>query len=231
MDLGRASSSCEALHLHTGDPRFRAVSGSFPNVAVYLDDQSGQLPGESGRLRGRHPSVSRFLEGPQGTLFGAGAQAGVLRYSPTSRSSTSPKQRQCGLCLYQRRRQQQQRRRDDQPAVDTRYLGGARRHLQRILEAATSNNVPGTFSRSRRIIAFIMAAMRRAVRPEALWRGNVLGRCDTDVLRRAAGQVHRSTTTAWSPCDQSRHYQGVRVGALYKFNEDWNALWFSRTKT
>src|SRR6202045_5474611 len=54
--------------------------GSFPNVAVYLDDQSGQLPGRNLDVYAADIERIEVLEGPQGTLFGAGAEAGVLRY-------------------------------------------------------------------------------------------------------------------------------------------------------
>jgi iron complex outermembrane receptor protein len=52
----------------------------FPNVAVYLDDQSGQLPGRNLDVYTADLERVEVLEGPQGTLFGAGAQAGVVRY-------------------------------------------------------------------------------------------------------------------------------------------------------
>jgi iron complex outermembrane recepter protein len=56
-----------------------SISG-FPNVAVYLDDQSGQLPGRNLDVYAADLERIEVLEGPQGTLFGAGAQAGVIRY-------------------------------------------------------------------------------------------------------------------------------------------------------
>lgn len=55
-------------------------TGGFPNVAIYLDDQSGQLPGRNLDVYAADLERIEILEGPQGTLFGAGAQAGVIRY-------------------------------------------------------------------------------------------------------------------------------------------------------
>ena len=52
----------------------------FPNVAIYLDEQSGQLPGRNLDIYAADMERIEVLEGPQGTLFGAGAQAGVIRY-------------------------------------------------------------------------------------------------------------------------------------------------------
>src|SRR5277367_4735302 len=54
--------------------------GSFPNVAVYLDDQSGQLPSRNLDVYAADIERIEVLEGPQGTLFGGGAEAGVVRY-------------------------------------------------------------------------------------------------------------------------------------------------------
>src|SRR5258705_189228 len=56
------------------------ATGSFPNVAVYLDEQSAQLPGRNLDIYAADLERIEVLEGPQGTLFGAGAQAGVVRY-------------------------------------------------------------------------------------------------------------------------------------------------------
>ncbi len=56
------------------------VVGIFPNVAIYLDEVSGQLPGRNLDIYAADLERVEVLEGPQGTLFGAGAQAGVVRY-------------------------------------------------------------------------------------------------------------------------------------------------------
>src|SRR4030088_1393545 len=55
------------------------ATGSFPNVAVYLDEQSAQVPGRNLDVYAADIERIEVLEGPQGTLFGAGAEAGVVR--------------------------------------------------------------------------------------------------------------------------------------------------------
>ena len=54
--------------------------GGFPNVALYLDDQSMQFPARNVDIYAADLERVEVLEGPQGTLFGGGAQAGVVRY-------------------------------------------------------------------------------------------------------------------------------------------------------
>jgi outer membrane receptor protein involved in Fe transport len=53
---------------------------TFPNVALYLDDQSMQFPGRNADIYAADLERIEVLEGPQGTLFGGGAQAGAVRY-------------------------------------------------------------------------------------------------------------------------------------------------------
>jgi iron complex outermembrane receptor protein len=56
------------------------TTGAFPAVAIYLDEQSGQLPGRNLDVYAADLERIEVLEGPQGTLFGGGALSGVLRY-------------------------------------------------------------------------------------------------------------------------------------------------------
>jgi len=56
------------------------TDANFPNVAVYLDDQSAMMPYRNLDVYGVDLERIEVLEGPQGTLFGGGAEAGALRY-------------------------------------------------------------------------------------------------------------------------------------------------------
>src|SRR6202790_411029 len=51
-----------------------------PNVATYLDDQSMAFPARNVDVYMVDMERIEVLEGPQGTLFGGGAEAGALRY-------------------------------------------------------------------------------------------------------------------------------------------------------
>src|ERR1700721_1651438 len=63
-----------------GGSQGSGTTGQFPNVAVYLDDQSASLPGRNLDIYAADLERIEVLEGPQGTLFGSGAGAGAPRF-------------------------------------------------------------------------------------------------------------------------------------------------------
>jgi iron complex outermembrane receptor protein len=57
-----------------------AAVAPFPNVATYLDEQSMTFPARNADIYMVDMERIEVLEGPQGTLFGGGAEAGAVRY-------------------------------------------------------------------------------------------------------------------------------------------------------
>ena len=77
---GQSSIFMRGLSVGVTGQQGTGTTGPIPNVAVYLDDQSGSLPGRNMDIYAADMERIEVLEGPQGTLFGSGAEAGVLRY-------------------------------------------------------------------------------------------------------------------------------------------------------
>ena len=77
---GQAAIFMRGLSIEAGIGHGGGTTGSLPAVAIYLDEQSGQLPGRNLDVYAADLERIEVLEGPQGTLFGGGALTGVLRY-------------------------------------------------------------------------------------------------------------------------------------------------------
>ncbi len=77
---GQGQVSMRGLSTGRAGEQSYATVGNFPNVAVYLDEQSMQFPGRSPDIYLADMQRVEVLEGPQGTLFGGGAESGALRY-------------------------------------------------------------------------------------------------------------------------------------------------------
>lgn len=77
---GQGNIFMRGLSVGSAGTQSSGTIGGFPNVAVYLDEQSGQLPSRNLDVYAVDLERIEILEGPQGTLFGGGAEAGVVRY-------------------------------------------------------------------------------------------------------------------------------------------------------
>jgi outer membrane receptor protein involved in Fe transport len=182
------------------------VVGSFPNVAIYLDDQSGQVPGRNLDVYAADLERIEVLEGPQGTLFGAGAQAGVLRYITNKpkldvtegaldagyayTSHGDPSSNATGVI--------------NLPLIaDTLAV---RAVIYSDSRGGYINNVPGTFVRSSTDPSIHYAQYHNNVPSYTSAQSSV----NNNAL--VANAINPVT------------YQGLRLSTLYKVNEDWNAL-------
>ena len=176
--------------------------GIFPNVAVYLDEQSAQLPGRNLDVYAADLDRIEILEGPQGTLFGASAEAGVVRYI-----TNKPK-----LDVTEAR-------------VNASY-------------ATTAHGDPGSSLDAMLNLPLIAdtLAVRGVIYSER--RGGYINnlpatfaRADTDpgIVEYFNGKVPANSVAINNFSVAGNHtnpvtYSGVRVEALYKFNDDWDAL-------
>jgi outer membrane receptor protein involved in Fe transport len=174
---------------------------SFPNVAVYLDEQSVELQGRNLDVYAADLERVELLEGPQGTLFGAGAEAGVLRYITNKPQLNMT-----------------------EATVDGGYATTAHGAPSTALDAVV--NIP--------IIANRLAA--RAVIYDEKRGGYIdnipatFARSNNDVsIGYAGGKVPANSVVINNSAvvgDNTNPvtYGGARVEALYRFNDDWNAL-------
>jgi iron complex outermembrane recepter protein len=201
--VGPSQNNIYIRGLGTGDFANQAAgsNGSFPNVAIYLDEQSAQLPGRNLDIYAADLERIEVLEGPQGTLFGAGAQAGVLRYI-----TNKPKLNVT------------------EASVSAGYESTAHGDPSNALQAVI--NVP--------LIADRLAA-RAVIYDEK--RGGYIDnipatfvRADTDrSISYAGGAVPANSVIINNSSLVSNNinpvtYGGLRVEALYQFNDDWSAL-------
>ena len=199
--------------------------GSFPNVAVYLDDQSGQLPGRNLDVYAADIERIEVLEGPQGTLFGAGAQAGVLRYITNKpKLDVTEGSVNAGYAYTSGG--------DTSSSVDAMInlpliadTLAVRAVIYSDSRGGYINNVPGTFSRLPSDIGIHYAGYATGC---SAGPAPVAGQCAGTATPTSYGVPPGSPSinnnnlvaNAINPVT----YKGIRVGALYKFNDDWNAL-------
>lgn len=181
--------------------------GTFPNVAIYLDEQSGQLPGRNLDIYAADLERVEVLEGPQGTLFGSGAEAGVLRYitnKPKLDVTEGSADAGYGVTAH-----------GDPSSNATGVINipvipgtmALRGVVYSDSRGGYINNVPGTFIRSSADKGIHYAGYANDIPSySASSSGNT---SNTNLVANAINPVT---------------YQGIRMEALYKFNDGWTAL-------
>ena len=174
----------------------------FPNVATYLDDQSLTFPGRNLDVYMVDMERIEVLEGPQGTLFGGGAEAGALRYitnKPKLDVTEGRAEGGYGITAHG----------DPNtsanvvlnlPLIDGKLA--IRGVLYSDRRGGYIDNVPSTFVRS--------ATLDKG--PSA-YSSSYPAHLDTYNNYLVAQQNQNPTT-----------YQGMRLAALYQINDDWSAL-------
>src|SRR6202166_2680766 len=179
-------------------------TGLFPNVAIYLDDQSGQLPNRNLDIYAADLDRIEVLEGPQGTLFGAGAQAGTVRYitnKPKLNVTEGSVDAGYGVTAH-----------GDPNTNLTAVLNvpliadtlAVRAVIYDDSRGGYIDNVPGTFTRRSTDIGIHYANYTGGgVPPNSPVINN------NSIVARAINPVT---------------YQGIRAEALYQINDDWNVL-------
>jgi len=179
------------------------ITGSFPNVALYLDEQSAQLPYRNLDIYAADLERIEILEGPQGTLFGSGAEAGVVRYI-----TNKPKLNVTEAIVnsgYATTAHGGQSSRGDAtinlPIIPDKL--SVRALIYNEQRGGYINNVPGTFARAATDLSIHYADYAGMVPADSVVINNA------NVV---ANQINPVT------------YSGVRVQALYQFNDDWKAL-------
>jgi outer membrane receptor protein involved in Fe transport len=175
--------------------------GQWPTVGLFLDDQGTQMPGRNLDVYAADLERIEVLEGPQGTLFGAGAQAGALRYITnkpnhgktevgfkagygTTAGGADSSSLQAVLNL---------------PVTDKLALRAVMYNDSR---GGYIDNVPATFTRRSTDAAFAL-------------RTN--GRVPVDSIAIDNYKIARNDINPVT-------YKGMRLGLSYNVNEDWNVL-------
>ena len=178
--------------------------GGFPNVAIYLDEQSGQLPARNLDVYAADLERIEVLEGPQGTLFGAGAQAGVVRYitnKPKINVTEGSVEAGYGITAHGDPN-------TDLTAVINLPLIADHLALRAVIyndrRGGYIDNVPGTFTRKDTDLGIYYANNPGGGVP-----------ADAPVINNNA-----IAARAINPVT----YTGTRFELLYQINDDWNAL-------
>jgi iron complex outermembrane recepter protein len=203
----------------------QASIASFPNVAVYLDDQSVQFPGRNLDILAVDMERIEVLEGPQGTLFGGGAEAGAVRYitsKPKLNVLSGSADASYGITAGG----------DPNSSVNAVLnLPLIPDHLAVRAVIYTDHrggyidNVPSTFTRANTDLGTFRFGVgpTAGVCPNGLAPGAPAAGLPNGVCVPLGLPVTNNLAVAkdnQNPVD----YTGIRVSALYQFNDDWSIL-------
>ena len=195
-----------------------ASTGLWPNVAIYLDNQSGQLPNRNLDIYAADLSRIEVLEGPQGTLYGAGAEAGVIRYitnAPKLDATEMNVKAGYGLTAHG------DHNTDVQAVLNLPLITGTlglRTVIYDDRRGGYINNVPATFTRKNTDIGIHYANYPAAADGTCPDGQPNAGFC----VPPGSPSINNSglTGNAINPVT----YQGIRAELLYKINDDWDVL-------
>jgi iron complex outermembrane receptor protein len=198
---GQGEIYMRGLSTGTQGPQGNGATGNFPNVAVYLDEQSSQLPSRNLDIYAADLERIEVLEGPQGTLFGAGAQAGVVRYitnKPKLDVTEGSVSAGYGYTTHGDPNSSVEGVLNLPLIADTLALRGV---IYNDSRGGYINNVPSTFTRSNSDLGISYAGGSVPANSPVINNYNI-----------AQNAINPVT------------YQGLRLSALWKINEDWDAL-------
>jgi len=199
---GQGNIYMRGLSAGYGGSQSSASINPFPNVATYLDEQSLTFPGRNLDVYMIDMERIEVLEGPQGTLFGGGAEAGALRYitnKPKLDVTEGRAEGGYGTTAHGDPNSSANVVLNLPLISDTLAVRGVFYSDRR---GGYIDNVPSEFTRNRLLDPG----------PSA-YSSSYPAHLDTYNNYSVAQRAQNPTT-----------YQGMRVAALYKFNEDWNVL-------
>jgi iron complex outermembrane receptor protein len=184
----------------------------FPNVAIYLDDQSGQLPGRNLDVYAADLERVEVLEGPQGTLFGAGAQAGAIRYitnKPKINVTEGSVSAGYGITAGGDPNSEVTAVINLPVIPDTLAVRGVVYNDKR---GGYINNVPASFTRKPTDLGIHYAQYPSGCGP------------DSTPCQVPPGVVSLNNNNIAARAINPATYKGIRVSAFWSISDDWNAL-------
>lgn len=194
-----------------------ATIAQFPNVATYLDEQSLQFPARNLDVYMVDLERVEVLEGPQGTLFGGGAEAGAIRYitnKPKLNLTQGSAEASYGTTAGGDRNTSVNAT-INLPLIQDALAVRATVYNDR--RGGYIDNVPSTFTRKNTDLGNFYAGITpvNGICPNGL-PGS--GFCAVP------GSPVANNNGLAQPNSNPVTYTGARVSGLYQINEDWNVL-------